>query len=299
MPQPPRQEQQPISAMDFLRGTPGQFRAHKQLPVEPEPVRTGRIPKRTRKLVWAIFGLWTLTIVGAVAYLQLTVYAGQIQRAANSAQLTPAASSGAGDATQPAQEPPSALNAIDDTAATEPPAQASPPLAGPAPGTSRPLHPRYSPLRCPRSPRPPKCWRLRRRFCRPQQRLSRRRRPWPPRPLIVRRCTRPFHRNRPHRQHLSRPPRSWIADCSCHAGTQCWDSATYPQHACSTSERLLSAAPERRPSLGTHTMLPSWHRSRRRVSSPTRPPRSPGHRKAAALGDTDAVRQLKRFAPAQ
>ena len=123
MPPPPRQEQQPISAMVFLRGTPGQFRAHKQLPVEPEPVRTGRIPKRTRKLVWAIFGLWTLTIIGAVAYLQLTVYAGQIQRAANSAQLTPAASSGAGDATQPAQEPPSALNAIDDTAATEPPAQ--------------------------------------------------------------------------------------------------------------------------------------------------------------------------------
>ena len=145
----------------------------------------------------------------------------------------------------------------------------------------RPAHPahctpRYSPLRCPRSPRPPKCWRLRRRFCRPQQRLSRRRRPWPPRPLIVRRCTRPFHRNRPHRQHLSRPPRSWISDCSCRAGTQCWDSATYPPHACSTSERLLSAAPERRPSLGTHTMLPSWHRSRRRVSSPTRPPRSPG-----------------------
>ena len=150
MPPPPRQEQQPISAMDFLRGTPGQFRAHKQLPVEPEPVRKGRIPKRTRKLVWAIFGLWTLTIVGAVAYLQLTVYAGQIQRAANSAQLTPAASSGAGDATQPAQEPPSALNvAIDDTAATEPPAQASPPLAGPAPGTSRPLHPSIQPASLP------------------------------------------------------------------------------------------------------------------------------------------------------
>ena len=149
MPPPPRQEQQPISAMDFLRGTPGQFRAHKQLPVEPEPVRTGRIPKRTRKLVWAIFGLWTLTIIGAVAYLQLTVYAGQIQRAANSAQLTPAASSGAGDATQPAQEPPSALNAIDDTAATEPPAQASPPLAGPAPGTSRPLHPSIQPASLP------------------------------------------------------------------------------------------------------------------------------------------------------
>ena len=104
MPQPPPQEQQPISAMDFLRGTPGQFRAHKQLPVEPEPVRRGRI----RKLVWAIFGFWTLTVVGAVAYLQLTVYAGQIQRAANSAQLTPAASSGAGDAMQPAQEPPAA-----------------------------------------------------------------------------------------------------------------------------------------------------------------------------------------------
>ena len=104
MPQPPRQEQQPISAMDFLRGTPGQFRAHKQLPVEPEPVRKGRI----RKFVWAIFGFWTLTVVGAVAYLQLTVYAGQIRRAANSAQLTPAASSGAGDAMQPAQEPPAA-----------------------------------------------------------------------------------------------------------------------------------------------------------------------------------------------
>jgi cytoskeletal protein RodZ len=145
MPQPPRQEQQPISAMDFLRGTPGQFRAHKQLPVEPEPVRTGRIPKRTRKLVWAIFGLWTLTIIGAVAYLQLTVYAGQIQRAANSAQLTPAASSGAGDATQPAQEPPALNAAIDDTAATEPPAQASPPLAGSAPSTSRPLHPSIQP----------------------------------------------------------------------------------------------------------------------------------------------------------
>ena len=55
MPQPPRQEQQPISAMDFLRGTPGQFRAHKQLPVEPEPVRKRRLPKRIRKLVWAIF----------------------------------------------------------------------------------------------------------------------------------------------------------------------------------------------------------------------------------------------------
>ena len=150
MPQPPRQEQQPISAMDFLRGTPGQFRAHKQLPVEPEPVRTGRIPKRTRKLVWAIFGLWTLTIVGAVAYLQLTVYAGQIQRAANSAQLTPAASSGVGDVAQPAQEPSSASNAvIDDTAATEPPAQASPPLAGPAPGTSRPLHPSIQPASLP------------------------------------------------------------------------------------------------------------------------------------------------------
>ena len=122
MPQPPRQEQQSINAMDFLRGTPGQFRAHEQLPV---PVREGRI----RKLVWAIFGFWTLTVVGAVAYWQLTVYAGQIQRAANSAQLTPAASSGAGDATQPAQEPPSALNAaIDYTAATEPSAQALPPL---------------------------------------------------------------------------------------------------------------------------------------------------------------------------
>jgi hypothetical protein len=131
MPQPPPQEQQPISAMDFLRGTPGQFRAHKQLPVEPEPIRKGRIPKRIRKLVWAIFGFWTLTVVGAVAYLQLTVYAGQIRRAANSAQLTPAASSGAGDATQPAQEPPSALNAaIDDTA---------------APSTSRPLHPSIQP----------------------------------------------------------------------------------------------------------------------------------------------------------
>ena len=131
MPQPPPQEQQPISAMDFLRGTPGQFRAHKQLPVEPEPVRKGRIPKRIRKLVWAIFGFWTLTVAGAFAYLQLTVYARQIQRAANSAQLTPAASSGAGDATQPAQEPPSALNAaIDDTA---------------APSTSRPLHPSIQP----------------------------------------------------------------------------------------------------------------------------------------------------------
>ena len=131
MPQPPRQEQQSISAMDFLRGSPGQFRAHKQLPVEPEPVRKGRIPKRIRKLVWAIFGFWTLTVVGAFAYLQLTVYARQIQRAANSAQLTPAASSGAGDATQPAQEPPSALNAaIDDTA---------------APSTSRPLHPSIQP----------------------------------------------------------------------------------------------------------------------------------------------------------
>jgi hypothetical protein len=127
MPQPPPQEQQPISAMDFLRGTPGQFRAHKQLPVEPEPVRRGRIRKRIRKLVWAIFGFWTLTVVGAFAYLQLTVYAGQIQRAANSAQVTPALSSGGGDATPPAQEPPSALNAvIDDTA---------------APSTPRPLHP--------------------------------------------------------------------------------------------------------------------------------------------------------------
>jgi len=53
----------------------------------------------------------TLTAVGAVACWQLTAYAGQIQRTANSAQLTPVASSGAGDATQPAQEPPSASNA--------------------------------------------------------------------------------------------------------------------------------------------------------------------------------------------
>jgi hypothetical protein len=88
----------------------------------------------------------TLTVVGAVAYWQLTVYTGQIQRAANSAQLTPAVSSGAGDATQPAQESPSASNAaIDDTAATEPPAQVSPPLAGPAPSTPRPLHPSIQP----------------------------------------------------------------------------------------------------------------------------------------------------------
>jgi hypothetical protein len=87
-----------------------------------------------------------LTVVGAVAYWQLMVYAGQIQRAANPTQLTPAASSGAGDATQPAQEPPVASNAaIDDTAATEPPAQASPPLAGPAPSTSGPLHPSIEP----------------------------------------------------------------------------------------------------------------------------------------------------------
>ena len=45
-------EQQPIGAMDFLRRTPGQLRAHERLPVEPEPVREGRI----RKLLRAIFG---------------------------------------------------------------------------------------------------------------------------------------------------------------------------------------------------------------------------------------------------
>ena len=45
-------EQQPISAMDFLRGTPGRFRSHEPLPVEPEPVREGTI----RKLLRAIFG---------------------------------------------------------------------------------------------------------------------------------------------------------------------------------------------------------------------------------------------------
>ena len=276
MPQPPRQEQQPISAMDFLRGTPGQFRAHKQLPVEPEPVRKGRIPKRTRKLVWAIFGLWTLTIVGAVAYLQLTVYAGQIQRAANSAQLTPAASSGAGDATQPAQEPPSALNAIDDTAATEPPAQASPPLAGPAPGTSRPLHPSIQPASLPPVATPAEV-----QATSPQVLSAATAPVAPPPPMAAASVdSATLHAPIPPKPPPSAAPvasaPSWISDCSCRAGTQCWDSATYPPHACSTSERLLSAAPERRPSLGTHTMLPSWHRSRRRVSSPIRPPRSPG-----------------------
>jgi hypothetical protein len=45
-------ERQPIAAMDFLRGPPGQLRAHERLPVEPEPVREGRI----RKLLRAIFG---------------------------------------------------------------------------------------------------------------------------------------------------------------------------------------------------------------------------------------------------
>ena len=45
-------KQQPIGAMDILRGTPGQFRTHERLPVEPEPVREGRI----RKLLRAIFG---------------------------------------------------------------------------------------------------------------------------------------------------------------------------------------------------------------------------------------------------
>jgi hypothetical protein len=46
-------EQPSIGAMDLLRGTPGQLpRAHERLPVEPEPVREGRI----RKLLRAIFG---------------------------------------------------------------------------------------------------------------------------------------------------------------------------------------------------------------------------------------------------
>ena len=91
-------------------------------------------------------GALMLTVVGAIAYWQLTVHAGQIQRAANSVAPAPAASSGVGDVAQPAQEPSSASNAaIDDTAATEPPAQASPPLAGPPPSTSGPLHPSIQP----------------------------------------------------------------------------------------------------------------------------------------------------------
>ena len=91
-------------------------------------------------------GALMLTVVGAIAYWQLTVYAGQIQRADNSVAPAPAASSGVGDVAQPAQEPSSASNAvIDDTAATEPPAQASPPLAGPPPSTSGLLHPSVQP----------------------------------------------------------------------------------------------------------------------------------------------------------
>ena len=94
----------------------------------------------------ATAGALMLTVVGAIAYWQLTVYAGQIQRADNSVAPTPAASSGVGDVAQPAQEPSSASNAvIDDTAATEPPAQASPPLADPPPSTSGLLHPSVQP----------------------------------------------------------------------------------------------------------------------------------------------------------
>jgi type II secretory pathway predicted ATPase ExeA len=84
----------------------------------------------------------TLTVVGAVAYWQLAVYAGQIQSAANSA-LPSAAAFGAGNA----PEAPSASNAVitDVTPATKPPAQASLALAGALPDTSNPLHPSFQP----------------------------------------------------------------------------------------------------------------------------------------------------------
>ena len=78
-----------------------------------------------------------LTVVGTVAYWQLTVHAGQTQRAANSAEF--AAPLDVGNAARSSQEAPLSSNAvIDGNVATEPPAQASPTAAGPSPGPSGP-----------------------------------------------------------------------------------------------------------------------------------------------------------------
>jgi type II secretory pathway predicted ATPase ExeA len=87
-----------------------------------------------------------LAVVGGVAYWQLTVHAGQIERAADSATLTAAVSSGVGAAALPLQETPSSSNAaIDENVPAEPPPRASPPAAGPSSDPSGPSPPSIEP----------------------------------------------------------------------------------------------------------------------------------------------------------
>ena len=75
-----------------------------------------------------------LTVVGAIAYWQLTVHAGQLQGATNSAP-TPTALSGVGNLSLAA----SSNAAIDDNVATERPVEALPSAADLSPGPSGPL----------------------------------------------------------------------------------------------------------------------------------------------------------------
>ena len=75
-----------------------------------------------------------LTVVGAIAYWQLTVHAGQLQGATNSAP-TPTALSGVGNLSLAA----SSNAAIDDNVATERPVEALPSAADLLPGPSGPL----------------------------------------------------------------------------------------------------------------------------------------------------------------
>jgi hypothetical protein len=88
-----------------------------------------------------------LTVIGTLAYSQLTIHAGHTQRPANSPVLVPAALSGVGDIASLPEEALLASNvAIDGNIATEPPAQASPAPSGPAPSPSGPAPSPSGPL---------------------------------------------------------------------------------------------------------------------------------------------------------
>jgi hypothetical protein len=88
-----------------------------------------------------------LTVIGTLAYWQLTIHAGHTQRPANSPVLVPAALSGVGDIASLPEEALLASNvAIDGNIATEPPAQASLAPSCPAPSPSGPLSPSIQPV---------------------------------------------------------------------------------------------------------------------------------------------------------
>ena len=106
------------------------------------PVEHVRNAARTTVVRHLTAAALMLAVIGAVAYWQLAVHAGQIKGAANSVRAVAATPSGVGEGAQPLQASLSASDAsINGTGPTEPPARALALVDAP----SRPLHPSIQP----------------------------------------------------------------------------------------------------------------------------------------------------------